>query len=69
MPTTNEPYDEPSKTKAVDGEVVVQGPDSVGVSVTPSAAETTAKRLIRTAKAARAQQTRKQDRSRHQTKS
>jgi hypothetical protein len=69
MPTNDEPYDDPSKTKAVDGDVVVQGPDSVGVSVTPRAAETTARRLIRTAKAARAQLARKKDQGPRQSKS
>jgi hypothetical protein len=57
--SNNEPYNEASKTNAVDGEVVIQGPDSVGVSVTPSAAEKTAQRLIRTARTARAQLIRK----------
>jgi hypothetical protein len=40
-----DPYDEPSKVSAVDGEVVLDGPDGVGVSVTPEAAKETSRRL------------------------
>jgi len=55
MAIHDKPYDEPSKTSAVEGELVVSGPNGAGVSMTPRAAETTGQRLIRTAKAARAQ--------------
>jgi hypothetical protein len=55
MASYDEPYDEPSKTRAIEGEVVICGPAALGVSMTPRAAETTGQRLIRTANAARAQ--------------
>lgn len=38
-------YDEPTKVGAVDGEVTLDGPDGVGVSMTPRAARETARRL------------------------
>lgn len=38
---------------AVDGEVVVLGPDAVGVSLTPESAEESARRLLRCAEEAR----------------
>ena len=40
---------------AVDGDVVVLGPDGVAVSLTPEAAEESAKRLATAAEAARGQ--------------
>jgi len=49
-------YDEASKTTPIDGEVAVNGPDSVGVSLTPRAARLTADRLNRAAGEAEAQQ-------------
>jgi hypothetical protein len=55
----DKPFEEPSKTTAIEGEVVITGPDSVAVSVTPEAAETTAQRLIRTAQVARLQRANK----------
>lgn len=42
---TKAPYDKPSKVTAVDGEVVLDGPDGVGVSVTPRAAKEMSRRL------------------------
>jgi hypothetical protein len=42
---TKGPYDEPTKVDAVDGEVTLDGPDGVGLSVTPRAARRTARRL------------------------
>ena len=55
MPTNDKPYQEPSRTYAVEGEVVILGPSSIGASLTPEAAEVTARRLVRSAKAARGQ--------------
>lgn len=40
------PYNEPSKVDAQDGEVVVDGPDGVAVSLTPEAAIETSERLL-----------------------
>jgi hypothetical protein len=48
-------YDNPSDVDAIDGEVTVNGPDGVGVSLTPDAALETARRLIEFAGAAKAQ--------------
>ena len=45
-------YDEATKTTAVEGEVVLTGPDGVAVSMTPQAAEKTARRLHRSAQTA-----------------
>jgi hypothetical protein len=59
MPTNDKPYQEASRTYAVEGDVVILGPNSIGISVTPAAAETTAKRLVRSAKIARGQAERK----------
>ena len=42
-------YDTPTKVTAVDGEVVLDGPDGVGLSMTPRAAKETGERLLRTA--------------------
>ena len=39
-------YDEPSKVKAVDGSVEVDGPDAVDVTLTAEAAEETSERLL-----------------------
>ena len=55
MKNNNDPYDQPSKTAAIDGQVVLSGPDGGGVSLTPQAAETTGQRLIKAAKVARGQ--------------
>lgn len=48
-------YDDPSEVTAEDGEVMVDGPDGVSVSLTPEAAEEIARRLIAAAAEARAQ--------------
>lgn len=45
-------YDDPTHVTAVDGEVVLDGPDGVGLSMTPAAALETGKRLIAAAKQA-----------------
>jgi hypothetical protein len=42
-------------TDAVDGEVVLRGPNGVAVSMTPEAAEETARRLLKSAEEARRQ--------------
>ena len=46
----------PSEVTAVDGEVIVDGPDGVAVSMTPEAAAETSDRLLRGAAQARGQQ-------------
>jgi hypothetical protein len=51
----NPAYDKPSRVFAVHGEVILDGPNGIGVSMTPDAAAETAKRLARAAKEARAQ--------------
>ncbi len=51
----NPAYDKPSRVFAVHGEVVLDGPNGVGVSMTPDAAAETAKRLARAAEEARTQ--------------
>ena len=48
-------HDEASETEAVEGVVVVDGPDNVAVLLTPAAAERTADRLKKTAGHARGQ--------------
>jgi hypothetical protein len=53
--TANKAYDEATKVSAVDGEVALDGPDGVGVSMTPEAAEETARRLLSGADAAKRQ--------------
>ncbi len=45
-------YDEATKVSAVDGEVVLDGPDGVGLSMTPQAAAETGRRLMNGAAAA-----------------
>lgn len=47
--------DDPSEVAAEEGEVIVEGPDGVAVSLTPNAAEETARRLMRAADEARHQ--------------
>jgi hypothetical protein len=49
-------YDEASKVEAEDGEVLVDGPDGVAVSLTPDAAAETSDRLLDGAMTARGQQ-------------
>ncbi len=53
--TAHKAYDEASNVGAVDGEVTVDGPDGVGVSLTPEAAAETGRRLLDAAAAAQAQ--------------
>ena len=48
-------YNEPSNVEAVDGDVMVDGPDAVDVSLTPEAAEETSERLLGEAMKARGQ--------------
>ena len=48
-------FDTPSETDAVDGEVVLRGPDGVALSMTPEAAEETGRRLLQAAASARRQ--------------
>ncbi len=50
-----EPFSEPMEVHAIDGEVVVLGPDGVGLSLTVAAAEESARRLLHAAQAARQQ--------------
>jgi hypothetical protein len=52
-------YDEPSKIKAKDGEVVVDGPDGVAVTLTPDAAIETSHRLLEGGVTAQGQQVQK----------
>lgn len=49
------PYAEPMNVRAVEGEVVVLGPDGVAVSLTPDCADESARRLQKAAAAARRQ--------------
>lgn len=56
MGSAKEAYDEPTRVQAVDGEVTLDGPDGVGLSMTPNAAELTGRRLIEAAQEARAQE-------------
>ena len=51
----SEIHDEPSDVDAVDGIVVVKGPDAVDVRLTPAAAEETSHRLLEGAMKARGQ--------------
>lgn len=48
-------YDEATKVDAEDGNVVLDGPDGVDVSMTPEAAEETSDRLFQAAAEARGQ--------------
>ena len=50
------PYDEPSEVTAEEGEVLVNGPDGVAVSLTPEAADETSQRLLYGAAEAKGQQ-------------
>lgn len=52
---TNPAYDTPSRVYAIRGEVVLDGPDGVGLSMTPEAAAETARRLAAAAEEARGQ--------------
>lgn len=55
MNTFSTPFTEAMTVQAVEGEVVVLGPDSVAVSLTPDAAEESARRLTAAAAEARTQ--------------
>lgn len=46
-------YDEATKVSVEDGEIVLDGPDGVGLSMTPEAAEETGRRLMEAASRAR----------------
>lgn len=53
---TDEPiYDEPTEVDAVEGAVVLKGPDAVDVKMTPAAAEETSNRLLEGSMKARGQ--------------
>lgn len=56
-------YDEPTEVTAKDGNVVLDGPDGVDVSVTPEAAEETSNRLFDAAAEARGQEIMRKHRS------
>jgi hypothetical protein len=51
----NDPHGEPGVATAEDGEVLLDGPDGVAVSMSPEAAEETGRRLIAAAEEARRQ--------------
>lgn len=53
--TQDKLYDEATEVSAKDGEVILDGPDSVDVKVTPEAAEQTADNLVEGAIMARGQ--------------
>lgn len=53
--TRNKLYDEATEVTAKDGDVILDGPDSVDVKITPEAAEETAENLIDGAVMARGQ--------------
>lgn len=42
-----EAYDTPTNVTPVEGEVVLDGPDGIGLSMTPAAAEESGKRLVK----------------------
>jgi hypothetical protein len=50
--TSRKVFNEATTTAAIDGDVVLTGPDGVAVSMTPAAAFETARRLTETAKEA-----------------
>lgn len=52
---TNRLHTEPSSVTAEEGEVMMDGPDGVSVSLHPDAAEETARRLLAAAAEARGQ--------------
>jgi hypothetical protein len=53
MPAYMSALDTAMTVEVVDGEVVVMGPDAVSVSLTPSAAEESGRRLVEAAERAR----------------
>ncbi len=48
-------YDEPTRATAVDGEVVLIGPNSIGLSITADAAEQSAHNILEAVREARKQ--------------
>lgn len=50
-----EAHGEPSEVLAESGEVIVEGPNGVAVTLTPDAAEETGRRMLRAASEARSQ--------------
>lgn len=53
---SRQPYDEPTQATAERGEVMLDGPDGIAVSMTPGAARTSADRLRTAADQAQDQQ-------------
>jgi hypothetical protein len=51
-------HSEPSEVNAEQGQVIVEGPDGVAVTLTPDAAEETGRRMINAALQARRQEER-----------
>lgn len=51
-------HSEPSEVNAEQGQVIVEGPDGVAVTLTPDAAEETGRRMITAALQARRQEER-----------
>lgn len=49
------PYEQASEVAAEAGQVIVEGPDGVAITLTPDAAEETAKRMLAAASEARHQ--------------
>ena len=49
-------HSEPSVVAAEEGQVIVEGPDGVAVTLTPDAAEETGRRMINAASEARRQE-------------
>ena len=65
MPSmTDKTHDEPSEVDAEEGEVIVDGPDGVAVTLTPDAAAETGDRLLFNSAKARGQQIVADDRKR-----
>lgn len=52
----NKTHDEPSQVTAEEGEVMIDGPDGVAVTVTPEAALETSERLLKGGLTAKGQQ-------------
>ena len=61
---TDKTYNQASEVNAEDGEVIVDGPDGVAVSLTPEAAAETGDRLLFNSAKARGQQIGKEERKR-----
>lgn len=58
-------YDEPSEVNADNGEVIVDGPDGVAVTLTPDAALETSDRLLHGGMAAQGQKVEQRQRKAH----